>query len=85
MLKRLYKSLSDRPGASVELGATVNGHPVDAIVRTDRAMSAIVLDRGLGDTADAAQHLRVMLRRRELLDAVRIPAWQLYDTETSGV
>lgn len=85
MLKRLYKSLSDRPGASVELGTTADGHPVDAIVRTDGGDSAVLLDRGPDDGADEAQHLRLMLRRRELLDAVRIPAWQLYDAQTSGM
>jgi AAA domain/Caspase domain len=85
MVKRLYKSLSDHPGATVELDATVNGHRVDAIVGTDGVTSAVLLDRGPDDGADEARHLRLMLRRRELLDAVRIPAWQLYDGQTPGV
>jgi hypothetical protein len=85
MLKRLYKSLSDRPGTSVELGRTAGGHPVDAIARTDGKDSAVLLDRGPVDGADEAQHLRLMLRRRELLDAVRIPAWQLYDTQGARI
>ncbi|MCM2429338.1 AAA domain-containing protein [Streptomyces sp. RKAG337] len=84
LLKRLYKAQSGRPGATVQLGVAVNGHPADAIVRTDGGTTAVLLDRGPDEDADEARHLRLMLRRRGLLDAERVPAWQLYDEQPSG-
>lgn len=91
--KRLYRSLSaEHPGATAELGGTLRGHPADALVRTDSdTTTAVLLDHGPDQGADPAQHLRLMLRRRELLvggdgqdTAVRIPAWRLYDGDASG-
>lgn len=84
LVKRLYRSLSTgNPGGGVELGGTVNGHPTDALVRQDDGTTAVLLDPGPGEGTDEVRHLRLMLRRRELLDgrnaAVRIPAWRLYD------
>ncbi|MGW1197727.1 caspase, EACC1-associated type [Streptomyces sp. NPDC002536] len=92
LLMRLYKSLSMTSGSAdsvVELGAMVRGYAADAIVRPadDSTATVVLLDRGPGEGDDAARHLRLMLRRRELLDdggrggdtAVRFPAWKLYD------
>ncbi|MEV0403005.1 AAA domain-containing protein [Actinoallomurus sp. NPDC050550] len=83
LMKRLFRSLSAGvSGGTVELGGTVNGHPVDALVRMDGRATAILLDPGPDEGTDEARHLRLMLRRRELLDgqdaAVRVPAWKLY-------
>jgi hypothetical protein len=82
LVKRLYRSLSAR-GHSIELGGTVNGHSADALIRLDGGITAILLDPGPAENTDGARHLRLMLRRRELLDgqnmAVRMPAWRLYD------
>ncbi|QTE01995.1 hypothetical protein S1361_31980 [Streptomyces cyanogenus] len=51
---------------------------------------AVLLDRGPDDGSDEARHLRLILRRRQLLDggekdgaAQRYPAWKIYDTSTS--
>jgi hypothetical protein len=89
LMKRLFKSLSaGNLGAAVELGGTVNGHRVDALVRRDDGITVVLLDPGPDKGADEARHLRLMLRRRELLDgqdtAVRIPAWTLYDNDVLG-
>jgi hypothetical protein len=86
LLKRLFRSLSaEAAGGVVELGGTINGHPVDALVRCDDRATAILLDPGPDEDADEARHLRLMLFRRDLLDshdtAVRVPAWKLYDSE----
>ena len=91
LLKRLYKRLSEQPSAKVTLGVTVNGHQADAVVHGETgAPTAVVLDPGPGDVGKAARHLRLMLRRRSLLDggdhgggARRYPAWKLYDHEAS--
>lgn len=85
--RRLYRSLLlDNPGADVELGTTVNDHPCNATVQADGVTTAILLDPGPDDDTNAARHLRLMLRRRELLGdadgqrtATRLAAWQLYD------
>ncbi|QYN40172.1 caspase family protein [Pseudonocardia sp. DSM 110487] len=87
LLQRLYQTLSWQPGHTVALGEQVNGHPADAVVRNaDGATLAVLLDRAPNQGTDAARHLRLMLRRRELLDggdhgsaALRYPAWRLFD------
>ncbi|MFG2179611.1 AAA domain-containing protein [Streptomyces abikoensis] len=89
LLTRLYESLSatSSGSASVELGVTVHGHMADAVVRTTASATAVLLDRGPEEGTDPARHLRLMLRRRDLLEgdadagekAVRLPAWRLYD------
>ncbi|MFH8219657.1 AAA domain-containing protein [Streptomyces sp. NPDC018057] len=89
LLKRLYRTLSLAEGATVTLGETVHGHPVDALVSGTSATTsrAVLLDRGIDEGSDAARHLRLMLHRRNLLgsedgkvEAVRWPAWRLYET-----
>ncbi|MFE2216599.1 hypothetical protein ACFW93_32250 [Streptomyces canus] len=79
--------MAAQPGTTVALGESINGHPVDLLVRPPDAAGphAGLLDSG----PDEARHLRLMLRRRELLDsgepggqALRYPAWRLYDTST---
>ncbi|MEU9168732.1 C-terminal helicase domain-containing protein [Streptomyces sp. NPDC048420] len=89
LIRRLYQAMSQQPGTTVALGETVNGHPADLLVQPHDAASpyAVLLDSGPDDGVDEARHLRVMLRRRELLDsgeqdgqALRYPAWRLYDT-----
>ncbi|MFI9626991.1 AAA domain-containing protein [Streptomyces sp. NPDC052042] len=90
LLKRLYLALSGTEQATVTLGETVHGHPVDAVVRgvDGKAPQAVLLDRGVEEDGDAARHLRLMLHRRNLLgrgdgeaEATRWPAWRLYDTD----
>ncbi|QXJ21584.1 caspase family protein [Actinomadura graeca] len=85
MLARLYKTLSGRhPDGTVELGLTANGHLVDAVVRTDTDSISVLLDPGAAPNTDPARHLRLILRRRDLVDtghgrAVRLPAWRLFE------
>ncbi|WP_433472180.1 caspase, EACC1-associated type [Spirillospora sp. CA-142024] len=83
---RLFRFLSsENPGSEVELGAIVNGHSADAIVQTSENRVPIILDPSSPEGIDAARHLRLMLRRRDLLSpaenltARRLPAWKLYD------
>ncbi len=89
LLKRLYLALSERQDTTVELGVKVHGHPVDALVRTGGTASSVLLDPGPAEGTDEARHLRLMLRRRELLGghgdgtAIRFPAWKLYDKHPS--
>lgn len=92
LVRRLYQVMSTQPGTTVTLGESVNGHPADVLIRHPDAVgpSAVLLDRGPDDGSDEARHLRLMLRRRQLLDggekggaALRYPAWRLYDTSTS--
>lgn len=89
LLRRLYRILSLAEGATVTLGETLRGHPVDALVGGTSATTsrAVLLDRGIEEGSDAARHLRLMLHRRNLLgsedgrvEAVRWPAWRLYET-----
>lgn len=79
---RLYGALSERPGASVELGVAVNGHRADAVLSVDGRDQPFVVDLGTPVETDPATHLRRMLRRRELIgdDTVRLPAWRLIDS-----
>ncbi|TDD94633.1 caspase, EACC1-associated type [Actinomadura rubrisoli] len=85
-LKRLYVSLSAQyPDAAIELGLVANGHPVDALVRTGGRSTAVLLDSGPPEDGDPARHLRLMLRRRDLVDdghgkAHRLPAWRLFES-----
>ncbi|WP_406348235.1 AAA domain-containing protein [Streptomyces sp. NBC_00144] len=90
LLKRLYRILSRTEEATVTLGETVHGHSVDALVGGVGATTprAVLLDRGIDEGSDAARHLRLMLHRRNLLgsedgevEAVRWPAWRLYETD----
>ncbi|MER7410777.1 caspase, EACC1-associated type [Streptomyces cacaoi] len=90
LLKRLYSVLSRTEEATVTLGETVHGHSVDALVAGVGANTpkAVLLDRGTDEGSDAARHLRLMLHRRNLLgsedgevEAVRWPAWRLYETD----
>jgi AAA domain/Caspase domain len=90
-LRRLYKALSDHPGASVELGTRIHGHPADAVLRTDGRTLAVLLDPGPDEDADPARHLRLTLHRRDLLadpangtTALRVPSWWLHDTGAPG-
>ncbi len=84
---RLFTFLSTQsPGAEVELGATANGHTADAVIRTSVEEVPLIFDPGAPAGVDSARHLRLMLRRRDLLSPVgdltarRLPAWKLYDT-----
>jgi hypothetical protein len=86
LLQRLYQTLSWQQGHTVTLGEEVNGHRADALVRSaDDTAQAILLDRAASQGADESRHLRLMLRRRELLDGgdhhptLRYPAWRLFD------
>ncbi|MFC7984244.1 AAA domain-containing protein [Streptomyces sp. NPDC057336] len=90
LFKRLYEALSRLPGATVTLGENLRGHPADALVRYPEgtATRAVLLDRGPEEGTDAARHLRLTLHRRNLLsgsgekeEAIRWPAWRLYDTK----
>jgi hypothetical protein len=83
--------MSTQPGTTATLGESIHGHPVGVVIRTQDAAGpqAVLLDRGPDDGADEARHLRLMLHRRRLLDsgeeggqALRYPAWRLYDTST---
>ncbi|RLV08238.1 hypothetical protein CTZ27_05270 [Streptomyces griseocarneus] len=89
LLERLYRAFSTQAGAVVELGLNIHGHAADAVVRSNGTTTAVLLDRGPEEDVDAARHLRLMLRRQGLLEgggdggkggAVRLPAWQLYDS-----
>jgi len=90
--KRLYSTLNGRRGTTVELGTTVNGHPTDAVLHTHTGPTAVLLDPGPDEGADEGRHLRLMLRRRDLLHdekvgnpALRLPAWKLYDTDAQDL
>ncbi|MCR3740351.1 Caspase domain-containing protein [Actinomadura glauciflava] len=83
---RLFRFLSNQsPGSEVDLGVIVNGHPADAMVRTADEEIPVILDPGPPAGVDAARHLRLILRRRDLLSpaegitARRLPAWKLYE------
>src|SRR5699024_12031991 len=85
--QRLYELTSEVPETTTELGAALNGHPLDALLRhSDGTSRPVLLDRGGDAGSDLARHLRLMLRRRALLSpfedetrARRLPAWMLYD------
>lgn len=90
LLKRLYQTLSLAEESTVTLGETVHGYPADAVVRDPggAAPQPVLLDRGVDENGDAARHLRLMLHRRNLLsdgddgaEAVRWPAWRLFDAD----
>ncbi|MFR0359530.1 hypothetical protein [Streptomyces sediminimaris] len=73
------------------VGDSVHGRPVEVRVRTQDAArpQAVLLDRGPDETADEARHPHPILHRRRLMacgeesaQALRYPAWRLYDTST---
>lgn len=86
---RLLSTLRTLPDSTVKLGVGVQGHRADALVTTGDGPVPVVLDPGVPLGQDPVGHLRRTLRRRELLSApagrpaVRLPAWTLYDPETS--
>jgi hypothetical protein len=90
LLKRLYTRLPRSSESTVEIDAVLNGHRADALIRSDEGVRAVLLDLGHDVEADAARHLRLMLRRRQLLasgdgeSALRLPAWRLYE-EAAGL
>ena len=81
--QRLYEVLIALELGEVELGVALHGHRADAVVdgRGDRPSRPLLLDAGPPGGVDPAAHLRRMLDRIALLgaDAVRIPAWRLFD------
>ncbi|MBV9313477.1 MAG: caspase family protein [Pseudonocardia sp.] len=86
LTQRFYEIVADVPGASVELGARVHGYVTDALLKYNGGSIPILLDGGAPDSTSEERRLRLMLRRRELLDplaggpqAIRLPAWKLYD------
>ncbi|WP_406690721.1 DEAD/DEAH box helicase [Saccharopolyspora sp. ID03-671] len=89
--QRLYELLADLPQVGLQLGTRVNGHPVDAVVSTGNdSVLPILIDRGPDDEEGSARHLRLMLRRRELLGspesnhrAARLPSWMLFDPDAA--
>jgi hypothetical protein len=84
LLDRLYDTLSTVAGASVELGVAVNGYRTDAVVSTSGRTLRLLVDPGPSGP-NTGTHLSQVLRRWALLgdDAVRIPAWWLYDVDKS--
>jgi hypothetical protein len=62
-----------------------NGHPAEAVIRMSDEEVPVILDPGPSVDTDGARHLRLMLRRCDLLSpagnltARRLPAWRLYD------
>ncbi|MEC3915833.1 caspase, EACC1-associated type [Nocardia sp. CDC160] len=87
LLTRLYRAERVQPGAAtVQLAAPVLGHRADIRIDwNDESVTALLLDRGSAPGVDPARHVRMMLRRCELLndladrtDARRVPAWELY-------
>lgn len=69
------------------LCAELRGYTADAVVqRSDRAETAIVVDRSAQEGSDPTRHL--MLRHKDIRaepdapsSAVRIPAWVLYNAD----
>lgn len=79
LLRRLHWSLVQQQ-PTVEMGATRYGYRADAVVTTPEGEHAYLLDPAARPDADPGEHLRVMLRRAELLgsDTTRLPAWKLF-------
>lgn len=87
LLMRLDKQLDISSDIQVELLKTLDGYCVDAVVVDGAHTTAVLLDRGYGDTAPA-RHLRLQYERHRLLAeadgtrrTVRIPAWRLFDDQ----
>ncbi len=84
-----YDFVADVSHVAAELGTRLNGYPVDAALKCrDGTATHVLIDRGVGDEPDAERHLRLMLRRRALLNppedgdhVVRLPAWTLHDRD----
>lgn len=91
LVQRLYDLASVVSETEAELGASLNGYPLDALLKySDGTSRPLLLDRSNGEDLAPARHLRLMLRRRDLLSppddgppAVRLPAWILYDQQTA--
>ncbi|PKW17618.1 caspase, EACC1-associated type [Saccharopolyspora spinosa] len=89
LAQQLYDRVADLPHVIPELGTRANGYPVDAVLTiSDDTVIPVLLDRSLDDEAGLERHLRLMLRRRELLSshqdgyrAIRLPAWMLFDRD----
>ncbi|RIQ30117.1 DEAD/DEAH box helicase, partial [Jiangella rhizosphaerae] len=95
LIELLCRRLADAGHTEVEPNAVVDGYRVDVLVRTPSGSTAVLLDRGWpGEDADAARHLRLLLRRRRLLTGLvpesglppvtrvlRVPAWQVRSGE----
>lgn len=86
MLQRFYDLVAGLPGVSIELGNHVHGYVTDATVMGSGSNVSVLLDSGAPDGMSDERHLRLMLRRRELLDlhpggpkAIRLPTWKIYD------
>jgi hypothetical protein len=84
LVDRLHDALCNSPGAELELSVAVNGHWADAVFHDGGRERAIAIDPG-SSNGEPAAHLRLMLRRRTLLgdDAARVPAWLLFDGDSS--
>ncbi|MGH3428364.1 MAG: DEAD/DEAH box helicase, partial [Mycobacteriales bacterium] len=85
LLMRFNEQLNARSNTKVELLKTLDGYRADAVVLKDGRATAVLLDRGYDDVGPA-RHLRLQYERQRLLagadgvcQAVRIPAWRLFD------
>jgi len=75
-----------RAEGGVELSVPCSGYTADAVVSAKEGSAAVLLDTGVSGAVEPDRHLRVHLRRAELLadpaaarGAIRVPAWRLYD------
>lgn len=86
----MVERLSDAGHSRVERDALLDGYRCDVLVETADGAVAVLLDRGVAPGGDAARHLRLMLRRRRVLNGVRaengtarvsrvlrVPAWRV--------
>ncbi|ONM48194.1 caspase, EACC1-associated type [Nocardia donostiensis] len=82
---RLRDRATDPSIDRLEFAVAINAYSADAVAHhDDGSTSAYLLDRGCGEDAPG-RHLRLMLRRTELIgdprrsvEAYRIPAWRMY-------
>jgi hypothetical protein len=89
LAQRLYEQLV-KQGKDVGLGGAVNGYTADAVFDAAAGRQAVHLDRGAAEDTEPGRHLRLSLRRTDLLNdpvqgttGLRIPAWTLYDVDSS--